>query len=266
MFTVHPLYSSSSGNMFHIATPKTNILIDIGVSYKAICDGLKSIGLSISDIDAVLITHEHIDHVKGLPLLCRKNDIPIYTCLNTAGYLKEELTSKNIESKIIAIEYDKPFLINDIEVCAFETSHDAIMPCGYRLTDIADDKTITFATDLGFISPTVLDNLKVSDYTILESNYDDTMLQFGKYPYSLKQRIRGFKGHLSNDACGETLATLANEGHNRFLIAHMSENNNNVEIAKQTIESILTQNGVNLDNIELNFASKTLSSEEYTIC
>ena len=138
------------------------------------------------------------------------------------------------------------------------------MPCGYRISD--DDKTITFATDLGFVSPTVMDNFKVSDFAILESNYDDTMLQFGKYPFPLKQRIKGIKGHLSNDACAQTLASLANEGHTQFLIAHMSENNNNLEIAKQTIESTLTQNGIDLNNIELNFATKTLSSEEYTIC
>ena len=266
MLVVHPLYSSSSGNMFHIATNNTNILIDVGVSYKAINDGLKSIGLDIKDIDAVLITHEHIDHIKGLPLLCRKNDIPVYACLETAGYIQEELSAKNIKGNLHAIEYDKPFLIKDLEICAFETSHDAVMPCGYKITDLTDEKTITFATDLGFVSPNVLDNFKVADYAILESNYDDTMLQFGKYPYPLKQRIRGIKGHLSNDACGETLATLAKEGHNRFLIAHMSENNNNIEIAKQTLESTLLQNGINLDNIELSFASKTLSSEEYTIC
>lgn len=264
MFVVHPLYSSSSGNMFHIASSTTNILIDAGVSYKAINEGLKTIGLTIKDIDAILITHEHIDHIKGLPLLCRKNDIPIYACLDTASFIKEDLNSKNIESAIVALDYNIPVKIKDIEVCAFETSHDAVMPCGYMIKD--DNSTITFATDLGYVSPTVYENLSKSDYTILESNYDETMLEFGKYPYSIKRRIKGITGHLSNDACGQAIAQLANEGHTRFLLAHMSENNNNIEIAKQTVESILTQNGINPNSIEINYATKNLSGEEYIIC
>lgn len=264
MFSVHPLYSSSSGNMFHIASSSTNILIDVGVSYKAINEGLKSIGLTIKDIDAILITHEHSDHIKGLPLICRKNDIPIYACGDTAKFLKEELDSKNIPSNIISIHYDSPFKIKDITIYPFETSHDAAMPCGYKLSD--ETSSITFATDLGYISNDVMDKLSDSDYTILESNYDEAMLEFGKYPFLLKRRIKSVTGHLSNDACGQAVAQLAKQGHNRFLFAHLSENNNNEELAKQTIESILTQNGIDPNQIELNFASKTLSSEEYIIC
>lgn len=264
MFSVHPLYSSSSGNMFHIASSSTNILIDVGVSYKAINEGLKSIGLTIKDIDAILITHEHSDHIKGLPLICRKNDIPIYACGDTAKFLKEELDSKNIPSNIIPIHYDSPFKIKDMTIYPFETSHDAAMPCGYKLSD--DTSSITFATDLGYISNDVMNKLADSDYTILESNYDEAMLEFGKYPFLLKRRIKSVTGHLSNDACGHAVAELAKQGHNRFLFAHLSENNNNEELAKQTIESILSQNGIDPNQVELNFASKTLSSEEYIIC
>ena len=264
MFSIHPLYSSSSGNMFHIASSSTNILIDVGVSYKAINDGLKSIGPTIKDIDAILITHEHSDHIKGLPLICRKNDIPIYACGDTAKFLKEEMDSKNIPSNIIPIHYDSPFKIKDITIYPFETSHDAAMPCGYKLSD--DTSIITFATDLGYVSNDVMDNLADSDYTILESNYDEAMLEFGKYPFLLKRRIKSVTGHLSNDACGHAVAQLAKQGHNRFLFAHLSENNNNQELAKQTIESILSQNGIDPTQVELNFASKTLSSEEYIIC
>lgn len=264
MFKIHPLYSSSSGNMFHIASSNTNILIDVGVSYKAINEGLKSIALTIKDIDAILITHEHSDHIKGLPLLCRKNDIPIYACISTASYIKEELNDKNIESNIVAIDYNSPVKIKDIEFSAFEISHDAIMPCGYTLK--SDNSVITFATDLGYVSEVVYEHLLESNYAIIESNYDSTMLEFGKYPYKLKRRIKSITGHLSNDDCGQTVAQLANEGHNRFLLAHISENNNNLDIAKQTVDSILSQNGINPDSIEINFATKNLSNEEYTIC
>ena len=121
MLKVHPLYSSSSGNMFHIESQKANILIDIGVSYKAVNLGLKSINKDISDINAVLITHEHIDHIKGLPLLCRKNEIPIYACGKTADYLEDYLKEQNINSKIIKINYEEKFKILDMEITPFET-------------------------------------------------------------------------------------------------------------------------------------------------
>lgn len=265
MLTVHPLYSSSSGNMFHIASSSANILIDVGVSYKAINEGLKSIGLTINEIDAIFITHEHSDHIKGLPLLCRKNtDKPIYAVGKTANHLIESLTQKNIQCNILPIKYNNPVKIKDIEIYPFETSHDAIMPCGYKITDT--EKTITIATDLGYVSNEVYSNLADSDFTILESNYDDAMLEFGRYPFMLKRRIKGQHGHLSNDNCGQTIAKLANDGHSRFLLAHISENNNTQELALQTVESILSQNGVNLDNVKINIASKTLSNEGYTIC
>ena len=250
--------------MFHIASSNTNILIDVGVSYKAINEGLKSINLSIKDIDAILITHEHSDHIKGLPLLCRKNDIPIYACIETARCIKDDLDSKNIQSNIIALDYNMPIKINNIEICPFETSHDAVMPCGYILKD--DTSTITFATDLGYISPTVYDSLSKCNYAILESNYDNAMLEFGKYPYLVKKRIKGITGHLSNDDCGQAIAKLASEGHTRFLLAHMSENNNNMDLARQTVDSILFQNGIDPNSLEINFATKSLSNEEYTIC
>lgn len=264
MFTIHPLYSSSSGNMFHIACSDTNILIDIGVSYKAIRDGLKSINLSLEDIDAIIITHEHTDHIKGLPLLCRKNNIPIYTCSGTAKVIKELLDEKNIDSSnIISIDYNMPFKIKNIEIKAFETSHDAAMPCGFVLK--ADGSSISYATDLGFISQDVLDNLDLGDYIVLESNYDETMMDFGKYPFTLKRRIKSDKGHLSNDACGQAIMNLVKNGHTDFLLAHLSENNNTQEIAKQTIDSILLENNLNPDSVNINFASKKLSNEEYNI-
>ena len=265
MLTVHPLYSSSSGNMFHIASSSANILIDVGISYKAVNEGLKSIGLTMDDIDAVFITHEHSDHIKALPLLCRKNtDKPIYAVGKTANYLIESLTQKNIQCNILPIKYNNSVKIKDIEIYPFETSHDAIMPCGYKVTD--NEKTVTIATDLGYISSDVYTNLADSDFTILEANYDDAMLEFGKYPFMLKRRIKGQHGHLSNEVCGQTIAKLANEGHSKFLLAHLSENNNTHELALQTVESIISQNGINLDNIEINLASKTLSNEGYIIC
>lgn len=135
MLNVYPLYSSSSGNMFSINSDRTSILLDVGVSYKSINDGLKQIDKNISNISAVLITHEHVDHIKGLSLLCRKNNIPIYACGKTACYLQDMLKEKNIPADIMKINYGQPFKISDLEITPFETSHDAIYPCRISYRD-----------------------------------------------------------------------------------------------------------------------------------
>ena len=261
---IHPLYSSSSGNVFHIETPESNILIDAGVSYKAIKDGLASINKDISDISAILVTHEHADHINGLPMLCKKNNIPLYACGKTASYLQELLKEKNIQNDIFEVNYNKPFKINDMEITPFETSHDAIMPCGYRINN--NGSILTYSTDLGFVSDEVFENLKNSDYIILEANYDESMLDFGKYPYYLKRRIKSNLGHLSNVDSANTIVRLNKENTTpKFLLAHLSENNNNLALAKTTIDSILTENNIDQKDVDINFASKKLSNEVYKI-
>ena len=239
MINIHPLYSSSSGNMFHIGSEKTDILIDAGVNYKAINDALVGIDKKVDDISAVLITHEHTDHIKGLTLLCRKHKIPIFACGKTADYIKEMLDEKNITSDIYKISYGQPFKIHDFDITAFETSHDAVMPCGYRIN--CKDTTLSYATDLGYMSNEVFENLQNSDFVVLESNYDETMLDFGKYPYPLKRRIKGNEGHLSNYESASTVARLARQNESNFVLAHLSENNNNADLARSTFEEVLTK-------------------------
>lgn len=263
MFNIHPLYSSSSGNMFHIETNKANVLIDVGVSYKAINEGLKSIGKDISDINAVFITHEHVDHIKGLPLLCRKHDIPIYALGKTAKYLEDFLNEKNIKNNVFELKYGQAYKIKDIEFSPFETSHDAIMPCGYRLK--SGDSSLTFATDLGYVSDNVMENLKEADFAILEANYDNTLLDFGKYPYMLKRRIKSNIGHLSNDNTADAISELAKYNKKNFLLAHLSENNNNKDLMLSTISDNLNKHDIDINLMNINVASKKLSSEEYNI-
>ncbi len=264
MINLHPLYSSSSGNLFHIETNSANILIDAGVSYKAINEGLKSIGKQISDVNAVLITHEHIDHIRGLPLLCRKNQIPIYACGKTADLLQEQLNEKNIENHIFKINYGQAFKIKDIEIESFQTSHDAIMPCGYRIN--SETSSLTFATDLGYVSDEVFENLMASNYIVLESNYDNTLLDFGKYPYPTKRRIKGNLGHLSNNDTAFAITKLAKNGHKNFLLAHLSQNNNTPDIALNTIKDTLYNNQIDPNLLNIQISSKNLSNEVYTIC
>lgn len=261
MLNIYPLYSSSSGNLFFIESDKANILLDVGVSYKAINEGLKSIDKNISDVSAVLITHEHTDHIKGLSLLCRKNDIPIYACEKTANYLEEMLKEKNIPANIIKTTYGQPFRIKDLNITPFETSHDAISPCGYNISNNIDK--ISFATDLGYVSDEVFNYLNNSNYTILEANYDKTMLDFGKYPYPLKHRIKSNLGHLSNIDAIDTVLKLIKNGQKNFLFAHLSENNNNSNILINELESTLLENDISLDEVNINIATKTLSCEVY---
>ncbi len=264
MINLHPLYSSSSGNLFHIETPNSNILIDAGVSYKSINKGLASINKDITDISSIIITHEHSDHIAGLMQLCKKNDIPIFACGDTASYLQDFFNSKNIKNNICQVNYGQPFKIEDLEIIPFETSHDAIMPCGYRIKN--NNSVITYSTDLGYVSNEVFEYLKNSNYIILEANYDESMLEFGKYPYNLKRRIKSKLGHLSNTDCANTIVNLKKAGTNaNFVLAHLSENNNDVLIANNTINSILKENDIDLSSFNINFASKTLSSEVYTL-
>ncbi len=264
MINLHPLYSSSSGNSFHLESKKTNILIDAGVSYKRIVDSLNEFGKNMHDISAVIITHEHVDHIKGLPLLCRKNDIPIYACGKTAEYIEEDLKEKNIKCNIFKTSYGQPFKIKDIEITPFEISHDAVMPCGYRIK--SGNMTLSYATDLGYVSDEVYENLNYSDFVVLEANYDTSMLEFGKYPYPLKRRIKGATGHLSNDESANAISKLAKSGQTNFLLAHLSENNNDKSILLNTMDDILRQNDLDSNSINLNIANKIFSNEEFCIC
>ncbi|MEG2646040.1 MAG: MBL fold metallo-hydrolase [Clostridia bacterium] len=264
MLNFHPLYSSSSGNMFHLESAKANILIDIGVTFKAANDGLKLIEKSFNDIDALFITHEHIDHIKGLSLLCRKTDIPVYACGKTADFLNEMLSEKNISANIIKVNYNEKIQIKDLDIIPFETNHDAIMPCGYKIFN--EDNSITYATDLGVVSNEVFENLKSSNLVILEANYDETMLDFGKYPYYLKRRIKSDLGHLSNNEAANTILRLVKDGQANFLLAHISENNNTLDLARDIIKCTLQENDIDFNTLNISFASKSLSNEVIEIC
>lgn len=137
------------------------------------------------------------------------------------------------------------------------------MPCGYRIN--CKDTTLSYATDLGYMSNEVFENLQNSDFVVLESNYDETMLDFGKYPYPLKRRIKGNEGHLSNYESASTVARLARQNESNFVLAHLSENNNNADLARSTFEEVLTKNDIDINKINLSFASKNLSTEVFKI-
>ena len=152
----------------------------------------------------------------------------------------------------LKLHIGQPFKIKDIEITPFEVSHDAVMPCGYRIK--SGSTTLTYATDLGYVSDDVYENLNYSDFVILESNYDNSMLEYGKYPYPLKRRS------------ASTIAKLAKKGETRFMFAHLSENNNDKNMLLSTLNDTFTQNDIDINLLDLNIANKNFVNEEFCIC
>ena len=202
--------SGSSGNCIYVGSDKTSILVDAGISGKRIEQGLNSIERTTKDCDAILITHEHSDHVKGLGVLARKYHIPIYCTKGTMEELKQmSMLGKMPEGRYRPILAEETFSIGDLSILPFEISHDAAEPVGYRVSH--GEKSVGIATDMGVYDEKIVENLQGLDALLLEANHDVRMLQVGAYPYSLKQRILGEKGHLSNESAGRLLCRLLHD-------------------------------------------------------
>ena len=195
MFKFCNLYSGSSGNCSYVGTDNINILIDCGESQKKIKDALESIGQDISKIDAIIVTHEHSDHIKNLGAISKKYDIPVYANKKTFDNMPEQTQLINDENKKIFKTNDY-FEIGDLKIHPFHIPHDAADPCGYNIYN--NDNKISIATDIGHMDNNILSKLEDSKFLLLESNYEPEILKYAKYPYYLKMRIAGPNGHLSN--------------------------------------------------------------------
>lgn len=253
MFNFYSLSSSSSGNCLLIRSDNANILIDVGISMKKINNELEKINLSLKDITAILITHEHIDHCKALATINRKYNIPIYTNKDTWYALNNIYDSINETSKNF-ISFDTNFNIGDLTIKAFSTSHDCANSSGYCI--FKNNKKMCIATDMGYIDNNVFNMLSNSNFTFLESNYDTNMLDVGNYPYSLKKRISSNIGHLSNSQCSDAIARLYKTNSNNFMLGHLSRENNFPELALQTVYDTLNKENINLNDITINIAEK----------
>lgn len=199
------LYSGSSGNCLLVTTESTKILIDCGTSMKKIVTGLSDIDINISDINAILVTHEHSDHIQSLGNTSNKYNIPVYTNIETLEAMpkqKEKIATDNQK----LFEIGKEFKIGDLAIKPFAIPHDAANPCGFNIYN--NKSKLTIATDLGHMDDKLIANLKESSFVLLESNYDPEILKCSKYPFILKQRIAGPNGHLSNSTAGKTIAEL----------------------------------------------------------
>ena len=265
MLKLYPLFSGSSGNMYVISSNNTTIIVDIGISYKKCVEALQSINKSISDIDALFITHEHIDHIKGLVSFINKNEnIPIYLTSGTREYIINRFSDKLKTTPCFKeIKYGKTVKIKEISATSIETSHDALMPTSYNFK--CDLSSLTIATDLGYVSDNVYEQLTKSNFSVIESNYDKNLLYYSKYSYPLKKRIDSKIGHLSNEDMANVLVELAKLGKRDFLLAHISENNNNVDQVLSTAIDAITMNGFNIKDFNINVASRNLSQEVYEL-
>ena len=223
------LYSGSSGNCTLISDGDASLLVDMGRSCRATLAALKMLGIAAENINAVLVTHEHSDHVNGLMTFLKRYPVPVFGAAGTLGYLRQ-FALVPAGARLIEIDDLTGFSVGNIVVRAFATSHDSEACVGYRFA-FESGGTAAIATDLGCISDDVLEALRGCDLVALESNYDELMLAGGRYPIYLKRRIRSDRGHLSNSACAETAVLLAAGGTKQMVLMHLSQENNRPELA-----------------------------------
>lgn len=242
MITFLSLTSGSSGNATYVSDGETKLLIDCGMSGTRLKAALSDIDVDIADINAVLITHEHSDHIKGLGVIARKYHIPVFATFKTLSSLKNIGEFDDSLKNSITNELE----IGNIGIRAFSIPHDAADPVGYNF--FIDNTKLSLATDIGKMNDSVFGAIKGSKYVILESNHDVDILKLGSYPYSLKQRILSPYGHLSNEAAADTALRLAETGTEHFMLAHLSRENNLPELAQVTTENIFKSNNIRLNH------------------
>ena len=231
--------SGSSGNCTYVGSDATHLLIDVGISGKRTEAGLKELALTGADIDGILVTHEHSDHISGLGVFCRKYEIPIYA---TKGTIQAILHNggKNAPDAALfrEIEADKKIIIKDLTVSPMRISHDAAEPVAYRIS--YEGKRVAVCTDLGVYNDYTVECLKGLDAILLEANHDVNMLQVGPYPYYLKQRILGDRGHLSNENSGRLLNRVLHDGLKAVVLGHLSKENNLPQLAYEAVRLEIT--------------------------
>ncbi|MFN8007127.1 MAG: MBL fold metallo-hydrolase [Terriglobia bacterium] len=246
------LASSSSGNCTFIATSRVRILLDAGISPTQIRKRLHSIGESLDQLDAVVVSHEHTDHVNGLTSLLNKKNIPVYIARDTL----EAISPRVICERVEFIKAGQDFWIQDLSIHAFSIPHDATNPLGFCFE--AEGVRIGHVTDLGYLTELVIQRLKGCDAMVLESNHDLEMLKVGPYPWPLKQRIMSRHGHLSNDVVGRFLTGEFDGAARHIVLAHLSENNNHPDIVRMVAAQALEPRGFDLENLHV--ASKSAPS------
>lgn len=239
------LSSGSSGNCQYIETDNIKILIDAGFSGKKIESLLSSIGVSATELDGIFVTHEHVDHIRGVGVLSRRYDLPIFANANTWVGMEKNIGKISSENTKVFIS-EKDLDIKDITVYPIRIFHDALEPVGYVV--YYKDKKISVVTDTGWVSDVMKYKIKGSDLYLMESNHDVDMLKEGGYPWSLKQRVLSTRGHLSNEDAGRALGEVISGNGEIILLAHLSQENNLPDLAHRTVKSSMIDLGVDVNN------------------
>lgn len=235
------LFSGSSGNSYYIGSERAGILLDAGRTAKQLDAMLARCGISSEAIQGIFVTHEHSDHIKGLRVFASKHHLPVFASAGTLAELER--------LNCLSTKYEAQTIESTGMECAgmfikpFHTSHDSAESIGYRI-ETHDGRQIAISTDLGYLSEEVRREMTGADMIVLESNHDVSMLQNGSYPYPLKRRILSKTGHLSNTACADELYGFASSGTTRFVLTHLSSENNTPELAYQTSLCALSLSGL----------------------
>jgi len=226
--------SGSSGNCIYVGSDTAHILIDDGISAKRTVEGLVGLGIKPEELDGIFVTHEHSDHIQGLGVLSRKYGIPIYATKGTIEGIRRSTSLGKIDDSLFnEICADEKTYIKDLTVHPMRISHDAAEPVAYRVK--CENQKISIITDLGTYDDYTIDCLRNSDIIMAEANHDIRMLQVGPYPYYLKQRILGDRGHLSNENSGRLISAILHDNLKAIFLGHLSKENNIPELAYETV-------------------------------
>lgn len=258
--------SGSSGNCIYVGSDNTHLLVDTGISKKKIDAGLKELDIKGEKLDGILITHEHSDHIQGLGVFSRKYEVPIYATPGTIeGIENYAPLGRMPEGLLHPIHTDESFILGDIKIDPFRISHDAKEPSGYRMNCCG--KSVAVATDLGIYDEYTVSKLKSLDAVLLEANHDIHMLEVGSYPYYLKRRVMGDKGHLSNELSGRLLCDILHDNLKHILLGHLSKENNYAKLAYETVklEVTLSDNIYKGEDLDMAVARRDMISEIITV-
>ena len=256
------LASGSSGNCYYLGTDEYGILIDAGIGIRMIKRRLAEHGVNMEKLRAVFITHDHADHIKSVGVLGEKCFLPVYSTpevhkgINRSYCVTQKLSAANINY----VYKDQPLYINDFMITAFDVPHDSTDNVGYSIQ--IEDKNFCFLTDVGHITPLIRQYAKKANYLILEANYDAEMLKNGHYPAVLKHRIASENGHLCNDDTAAFLTEIYHPELKYVWLCHLSRDNNRPELAYNTVESKLKENGIIVgDDLQLVALRRSLPSD-----
>lgn len=258
MLRVATLASGSSGNCLVVSDGKEHILIDAGISARRITTGLRALGIEPGEVSAVLITHEHSDHIGGLAVLCRQMGAELYTAEPTARQICYR--TAGLEERFRVFAPGERFAVGGLTVGTFATSHDCACPVGYTVEDGV--RKMALCTDLGVVTRGVLEGIRGAGLLVGEFNYDADMLRSGPYPARLKERILGRQGHLSNETGGKLAAWAVQQGTGQVVLAHLSQENNAPSVAMRAAEGAMAAIEARVGtDVRLTVAPRSESSE-----